>query len=216
MNGLVILGEGGYSREIRDIVLAIEAAGVASWRSFLGCIDHDGLDGDASLLPRIEGLAGAASGLVPLGYSIGIESGNVRRALDGLLSGRDLIPITLVHPMATMGGDNCVSDGCVLAAGVRITTNVTLGRHVQLQANATVGHDSVLADYVTVHPGATVSGDVHIGAATTLGAGANLLPGIRIGDDVLVHAGAVVIADVPAGAHVGGVPARPVPRLDSR
>ena len=39
---------------------------------------------------------------------------------------------TLVHPEATVGGDVRLAEGVILAAGAQVTTNVSLGRHSQL------------------------------------------------------------------------------------
>ncbi len=111
--------------------------------------------------------------------------------------------------MATVGGDNRIGEGCILAAGARVTTNITLGRHVDLHVNSTVGHDSVLDDFASVYPGATVSGNVHLCEGVTIGTGANVLPGVTVGAGAFVGAGAVVIADVEPGVTVAGVPARP-------
>ena len=62
------------------------------------------------------------------------------------------------HPQATIGSDCRLGDGTILNAGARATTDITLGRHVQLHANCTVGHDATLDDFVSVYPGATSAG----------------------------------------------------------
>jgi sugar O-acyltransferase (sialic acid O-acetyltransferase NeuD family) len=213
---LVIVGAGGFGREVLDVVEAMNDAGAEI--EFVGYVD----DAEASvpLLDRrgapylgpVGGLTVAGGVDERAGFVIGIGAGEVRRRLDAILTNAGRRPLVLIHPMATVGGDCRIGEGCVLAAGARVTTNITLGRHTQLHVNATVGHDSVLDDFVSVYPGATVGGDVHLGEGVTVGTGANVLQGLTIGAGAFVGAGAVVTSDIAPGVTVVGVPARPVAR----
>src|SRR6056297_684120 len=137
-----------------------------------------------------------------IGFVVGIGAGAVRRSIDARLTAAGLAPMILIHPMATVGGDNRIAEGCILAAGARVTTNITLGRHTQLHVNSTIGHDTVLGDFVSVYPGATVSGNVHLADGVTVGIGANVLPGIAVGAGAMIGAGAVVTRDVGPGTTV--------------
>ncbi|MGB7879738.1 MAG: NeuD/PglB/VioB family sugar acetyltransferase [Ilumatobacteraceae bacterium] len=217
---LVIVGAGGFGREVLDVVEAMNVAGAGI--EFAGYVDD--ADTSVPLLERrgapylgaVERLADGSTVDPDVGFVIGIGAGDVRRRLDGSLTGAGRgagrRPLVLIHPMATVGGDCRIGEGCILTAGVRVTTNITLGRHTQLHVNSTIGHDSVLDDYVSVYPGATVSGNVHLGDGVTIGTGANVLPGLTIGAGAFVGAGAVVTVDVDPGVTVAGVPARPITR----
>ena len=205
---LVIVGAGGFGRECLDIVEALNRAGTEI--DFVGFVDDGG--GDDELLGRrgarcLGQVADAPAHATQ--FVIAIGSGAARRLIDQELSALGMSAPVLVHPQATLGSDCRVGPGSILNAGARATTNITLGRHVQLHANSAVGHDASLEDHVSVYPGATVSGSVVLERGVTIGTGANVLPGVRIGAGSFVGAGAVVIEDVEPQTTVVGVPARP-------
>jgi len=203
---LVIVGAGGFGRECLDIIEAINEHG--GKLQLVGYLDDQG--GDAAWLERrgvqCLGRVEAAPQYADR-FVLAIGTGQARRRIDQELTAQGMQSPVLVHPQATLGPDCEAAPGVILNAGARVTTNVGLGRHVQVHANATVGHDSVLHDYVSVYPGATISGGVTLGAGATVGTGANVLPGVTVGAGAFVGAGAVVTRDVSDGATVVGVPA---------
>lgn len=206
---LVVIGAGGHGRETIDIVEAINH--VHPTFHFLGVVDDRG-DEFGLLARRKVPLIGGTDMLaaVRASYVIGIGSAEARRRIDEMATGAGLKPVTLIHPTAVLGSDLRLGPGFVAAANAQLTTNVTTGRHVQLNIASTVSHDCQLGDYVTLSPAAHVSGNVRLGAGVTLGAGAVVREGLSVGDGTFVGAGAVVVNDLPGGVLAVGVPARPV------
>lgn len=207
---LVIIGAGGHGRETLDVVEAINEVGPTRWR-FLGFVDDGEVQQErlarrgAEMIRRDDLDAGEVR------YVIGIGDPPAREAVAERMTRAGFTPATLVHPQATTGGDVRIADGVVLAAGARVTTNVSIGRHSQLNVGACVAHDCEVGEFVTLSPGTLVNGECRIGDRAFFGTGAIVTPGRAIGADAKVGAGAVVLSDVPARTTAVGVPARPAP-----
>ena len=212
MTPLVIIGTGGHGRETHDIVEAINAQSATF--EFLGFIDER-RDNESLVAARGAHIVGPLESLREhdkhIRYVIGIGAGETRRRIDQQLTEWGIEAAVLVHPDATIGAVVTLCAGVVIAAGARVTTNVTLGRHAHVNVNASVSHDCRVADYVTVSPGVTVSGNVSIGEGTLMGDGSTVIQNLSIGAWATVGAGAVVVTDLPDAVTAVGVPARPRP-----
>lgn len=205
---LVIIGAGGFGREVLDLVKDLNAAALTY--DFLGFLD----DGEVqvALLERIEApLLGDSSRLADLAaaFVIAIGAAEPRRRIDALAESCGRTAATVRHPSATIGSDVQLGAGVVIAAGVRLTTHIVIGRHVHLNVNCTVGHDVVIEDYATLYPGVHLGGGCVIEEGATLGTGSVILPNVRVGHGAVVGAGAVVVRDVAPDSTVVVAAARP-------
>jgi len=207
---LVILGAGGFAREVLDVVDAIEAAAPSTF-TVVGFVSERESDWNRTIhgVPVLGGFEWfERAPREGLHVVCGIGSPPVRKRLVARCEALGLPSATLVHPRAVRTRWVELGPGTVVTAGVVLTNDIRVGRHVHLNLNATVGHDAVLEDFVTIAPGVNVSGNVHVGEGTDLGTGSAVLQNTTIGAWSVVGAGAVVHRNLPANCTAVGVPAK--------
>lgn len=208
---LVIIGAGGFGREVLDVVTAINRER-PRW-GFRGFVSDD--PPPSAILARLSAqwLGDVASFLrttEPCHYVVGVGDSHARDQLRQLSDAAGLVPATLVHPSATIGSDVQIQAGTVICSHVSITTSVRIGQHVHINLHSTIGHDCQLGDCVTVNPLVAVSGGATLESRVTMGTHSSVLQGLTIGERAFVGAGAVVTRDVDPGTTVVGIPARPL------
>jgi sugar O-acyltransferase (sialic acid O-acetyltransferase NeuD family) len=210
MKSLGIFGTSGFARETRDIAMELGHR-VTFVAATVG--DTAGLEPSDDVLLESE-LPGANT----LEYVIGIGENDVRRRIWERHRGQ-LRFVNLVHPAASFGWRQReridAATGVIVCAGVRFTSNVTVGNFTIFNLNATIGHDVIIEDFVNVSPGVNVSGNVLVREGAWIGTGAAInqgLPGSRltVGCGTVVGSGAVVIQDCESDAIYAGVPAKKI------
>ena len=210
LTDVVVVGAGGFGREVLDVIEAANAAGAGL--RVLGVVDDAPSDVNLDRL--------VARGYVHLGpidtvvagsvgaYVLGVGGPAAKRAIAELFDSAGWTPVTVVHPAAVVSPTARIGAGSIVCGGVQLSTNSELGRHVHLNPNTTIGHDAVVGNFASVNPGAIVSGEVRVGDGTLIGAGAVVLQGLDVGAGAVVGASACVTRPVAARATVVGVPAR--------
>jgi sugar O-acyltransferase (sialic acid O-acetyltransferase NeuD family) len=112
---------------------------------------------------------------------------------------------SFVSPKAIILDDNVeIGEGSFICAGVIITTNVKIGKHVQLNLLTTVGHDTIIGDFFTSAPDVNISGNVEIGDFVYMGTNSTIKEKIKITDNVIIGMNCGVVSDITeSGVYVG-------------
>jgi len=220
---LVIIGTGGFGREVlwaaRDAAVGWysqhEVPYSSPYNDMVFVDDDTELHGvDICGIPvvgLIEDIPQKTATGTPTYFVCGVGSPKLRKEF---VSRVEKLPLQfrrfaiVRHESVKASGHIEVGEGTVLCAGSIITTQVKIGKHVNLNLDCTVGHDCVIEDYVNISPGVHISGYCNLKEGCDVGTGVNIIPHITIGEGSLVGAGACVTKDVPPNSLAVGVPAK--------
>lgn len=115
---------------------------------------------------------------------------------------------SLISKEAYISPSAKIDKGCVIQQGVRIFSDVFIGKVCKINVNAIIHHDCRVGNFCTLAPGSHLLGKVHVEDDVFIGAGAIILPYVKICKGAYVGAGAVVTKNVEPGKTVKGVPAK--------
>ena len=209
MNRLLIIGAGGFGREVinwaRDVPIHARDWEVGGF-----------LDANNKALEayncEVSILADPMTYLPQSGDRFACAIGHTATKLRvcNHLKMRGAQFVTLTHPTAVIGERCLIGEGCVICPGAIITADVTIADFVTVNAQATIGHDAVVGKGCTLSGHVDVTGFASLGEGVFLGSHAVILPKAQVGDYAIVGAGSVVLKRVKPGATVMGVPAKQI------
>jgi sugar O-acyltransferase (sialic acid O-acetyltransferase NeuD family) len=206
---VVIIGAGGFGREVLDVVDACNS--VAKRYNFLGFIVDPQYGAPGTIVnekPILGGFDWLAEHRTEVEAICSVGAPELKFRVVERAKKLGVRFCSIVHPNAILTRWLTMGEGVVVTAGCILTNQIRLGDHVHVNLDCTIGHDAVLEDFVTLAPGVHVSGMVTLCRGCYVGTGANIIDRINVGEWSIVGAGATVVRDVPENTTAVGVPAR--------
>jgi sugar O-acyltransferase (sialic acid O-acetyltransferase NeuD family) len=214
---IVIIGAGGFGREVLDIFEEDNRRQRKRRWDILGFIDDN---------PEIQGkkirgypvLGGVEWFSTPEAKEtkavIAIGDNKVRKKVAEKAEAYGAKFCNIIHPSVIMTPYVKLGKGVIIAAGCILTNNITIGDHVIINLDVTIGHDTVIESFVSLAPGVHINGNNKIEEGVYVGSGAVTIQNIKIGKWSIIGAGAVVIKDIPEKVVAVGMPAKPIKPIE--
>jgi len=207
---LYIIGSGGFSKQVIEIVEEINA--IKPKYELLGLIDDDPDKKGREVLGYF--VLGDTTDLATwsqkasMSAVIAIGDGAVREKITRKLL--EINWVNLIHPKTVISKYISLGKGNIICGGVVVNPETKLGDHCHINIGSTLGHDVTLKSYTTIMPGCRISGCVTVNKKAMLGTGSIVMQEKIIGSGSSIGAGAVVLKDVEEGMVYAGVPAKPL------
>lgn len=205
MKDIIIIGAGGYGREIYCLIKRINAV-IPTWnvKGFLDDNIHalDGKNCDRQIIGKICEWEPAEDEF----FAMGIASPCIKEKVSTLLKAKGAKFPVLISPTAIVHNDFAFGEGCIISGHSIVGDNAHVGNFVHISSSM-IGQDAVIGDYSTTTGYANVT-TAKLGRRVFVGSHAVILNDMKIGDDAFICAGSIVVRNVKAGMKVFGNPAR--------
>lgn len=203
---LVIVGAGGFGREVLDIVRdqgKFNPIGFLDSDPTLHGISIDGcsiLGGDG-ILQTLKAEKQVDS------VFIAVSDSRIRKRLSEICSLLDFNMPNLIHPQAYLSNVSTIGIGNVFYPGCVVMSGCHIGNNNLVNAGATIGHETIIEDFCAIGPGVHIAGRARIKEGALIGIGASVKEKLVISEYAIVGAGSAVVKNVPPHTTVYGIAA---------
>lgn len=211
MIDVVIIGAGGFAREIETLLPTFLPDSPHRLKGFLG--KDQGVPSENDLSDRLLGDPERYTPESTDRFVLAIGNMDARRRTVEALLSKGANFLTLVHPTACVAPTATLEPGVLVYPFACVSNNAHLATAVKLNYYASVGHDTRLGKYCLLAPYATVNGFGVLADEVYLSTHSTVAPQVNVGYRSKISANTAAMKDVPENSLVFGVPGRVVPRL---
>jgi sugar O-acyltransferase (sialic acid O-acetyltransferase NeuD family) len=205
MRKLIIIGAGGFGREILDTLNYINS--IEKSYDIMGFVDN--------IIP----IGTSVNGIEVLGNDealeiypnsslvIAIGDPHVRKKYYEKYKNKFNFPV-IIHPTAIVSEFARIGEGTILQAFCIAAANSIIGNGVAINARSGVGHDAKVGDFTCIQSFCDITGNNNIGELCFLGTGVKIIPKLYIADESYLCAGSVIFKDILTKSKVLGNPGK--------
>lgn len=214
---VVILGSGGNSIDLVDLILSINRTNSQELRIIAILDDDASVHGTRIGDIPVEGPLDQFLYYDQAFFINGIGSPKSYLIRPKIISKLSISPdryLSIVHPSAYVAPSAKIGSGVVLFPHTFVGARAKVGNHVLVLSNSVINHDCDIGEFCCLASSVSLSGGVRLGCCCYIGSGSGIRENVSIGERSLVGMGSVVLSDVEKNSVSVGVPAKPL-KLDA-
>lgn len=210
MENILIIGAGGFGREVEWLINRINNSNNNQW-NLIGYVDDNIQKGtEITKLKVVYNTDELLKLEEKTNVVIAIGNAKVRKLIyNKIKENKNLSFPNLVDPSAIIGEVD-MGIGNIICAGTIATVNIKINNFNIINLDCTIGHDDVLTDFITVYPSVNISGNTTINEVVEIGTGTQIIQGKNICSNVIIGAGAVVVKDIEEEGTYIGIPVKKI------
>jgi len=207
MNKLIIIGAGGFGREVLQWALQSNENNL-KWE-VMGFLDDnlDKLDGINCSYPILGGVADWQPKSDER-FVIAIAKSEDKKMVAEKMAIKGAIFENIVHKTVMLFPNAKLGCGIILCPYVLVSDNAIINDHVMINYDSHISHDAYVGAYTTICSFCDIAGNVSVGESVFIGSSACIIPSCKVGDRAFICAGSVVMNNVLPKARVLGIPAK--------
>lgn len=209
MKDLIIVGAGGFGREVLDTIKEINKANYVF--NVLGFLD-DNFDLNHSIAGH--NVLGGVNDITKfsnkdVGIVLAIGKSDARRKIVKRYN-KSIDWQTIIHPSAIISNDSFIGKGCIIQAFCIVASNSKIGDFLVMNAHSGCGHDTKIGKFCSIMSFCDVAGDSVVGDSVFMGTGSKVIPNIVVKKNSYLCAGSVIMKDVNISSKLIGNPAKTI------
>ena len=207
MKNLVIIGAGGFGREVYNWALQ----DAYSQFNIKGFID-DNTDALLNFHYPVKVIA-KISDYIPEQddfFICAIGNPVAKKKVVEMLLAKGAVFTSVIHRSALIGENVILGVGNIVCPGVVLTCDIRIGNHNAFNVQTVVGHDCKIGNYNQLSCFCDINGYATLTDAVFLGGRSSVFSKVILNPFVKVGAGAVVMKSVEEGLTVVGIPAKKI------
>ena len=199
MRKIVIVGAGGFGREILWVIRRVNA--VNAQFDVVGFCDDaaDMQSGVYAGLPLLGSVEDVCRTMSDIAFICAVGNNRARKDVFSRFDKSDVRSVSIIDPTAVIADNVVIGDGCFVGINSVVSVDCNIGSGVIINHNVTVGHDVKVQNFAQLCPGVCVSGGCEIGEGALLGTLAGTIPLKHIGAWATLGAGVTALRNVAEG-----------------